>query len=149
MTKREFKTEKCPHCGCYSNRPLAIDAVIIRNKKILLIRRGNAPCKDLWALPGGHVDWNETVDETVVREVMEETGLSVKKFKLIGVYSNIKRHPLQAVAVAFFVSVKRGKEKAGSDAGKIMWFDLGSLPEELAFDHHEIIADAVKSISAV
>lgn len=119
----------CPHCKNYSNRGLTIDAVIEEQGKILLIKRGAEPFKDFWALPGGYVDWDETVEEAVAREVSEE----------IGVYSKPSRHPHQAIDLAYSVSIT-GEPKAGDDAVELLWAPLDDLPE-LAFDHTQIIDD--------
>src|SRR3989344_168461 len=96
-------TQRCSACGRYPNRAISIDALIIQDNKLLLIERALNPYKGFWALPGGHVDWNETVEEAVEREVKEETNLIVISLQLLGVYSNPKRHPNQTVAVSFFV----------------------------------------------
>lgn len=130
----------CPCCGRYPNRTVTIDALIISNNKILLIKRLVAPYKGFWALPGGHVDFGETVEDAVKREVKEETSLTVKSLKLFGVYSSPKRHPKQAVAVSYIVDTK-GNAKAGDDAEKLDFIPLDNLPENLAFDHEEIIGD--------
>jgi len=134
------KQKSCPCCGRYPTRSVTIDALIVQNKKILLIKRGVTPYKDRWALPGGHVDFDETVEEAVRREVREETNLTVTSAKLLGVYSSPKRHPKQAVAVSYIVDAK-GDAKAGDDAENLDFFPLDDLPENLAFDHKEIIGD--------
>ena len=67
-----------PQPDKYVNRGVSVDGVIIRDNKILLIKRGNEPFKGFWALPGGYVDWNESTEEAVAREMMEETGLNRK-----------------------------------------------------------------------
>ncbi len=132
--------EKCPSCGKYPSRPLSIDALIIRNGKILLIKRGIEPYKDFWALPGGHVDFNETVEEAVKRETEEETNLKVVSLKLLGVYSNPKRHPNQSVAVSY-IAETTGEPRASDDAKECRFFPLDELPKDLAFDHKKIIED--------
>lgn len=136
--------EPCLSCGRYANRGITIDAVIVRDNKILLIKRGAEPFKDFWALPGGYVEWDETVEETVKREVAEETGLVVKSLEMIGVYSNPDRHPKQCIDVAFAVEGLPAEEAegitAGDDAVEIGWFDVDNLPP-LAFDHEKIIKD--------
>ena len=131
--------EPCPSCGRYNNRGVTVDAVIVKDNKILLIKRGNEPFKGFWALPGGYVGWDETVEDAVKREVAEETGLIVKTLEMIGVYSNPARHPKQVIDVAFTVETE-GKPKAGDDAIEVGWFDINDLPE-LAFDHEKIIGD--------
>jgi 8-oxo-dGTP diphosphatase len=129
----------CPHCGRYNNRAVTIDAVVIKENKVLLIKRGVEPFKDYWALPGGHVDWDETLEETVKREVKEELDVNVTNLKQIGIYSDPSRHPKQAINVAYAVAIE-GEIKPGDDAKEFKWFDLNKLPK-LAFDHKQIIED--------
>jgi len=129
----------CPHCGRYNNRAVTIDAVVVHADKVLLIKRGSEPFKEYWALPGGHVDWDETLEETVKREVKEELGVEVTNLKQIGIYSDPKRHPKQAINVAYGVAIA-GIINTGDDAKEYRWFNLDELPE-LAFDHKKIIED--------
>ncbi len=129
--------ELCPSCGRYANRGITIDAVIVRDGKLLLIKRGAEPFKGFWALPGGYVDWDETVEDAVKREVAEETGLVVISLELIGVFSKPERHPKQCVSIAY-VAQANGEVKIGDDATEFQWASLNELPE-LAFDHVEII----------
>src|SRR4051812_33419308 len=116
------------------NRALTIDAIIVRNTNILLIKRKADPFKGYWALPGGHIDWDEEVADTVKKEVLEETGLHMTSLKLQNVYSNPKRDPKQKITLAYIVETE-GEPMAGSDAEKLQWFDVKDLPEEIAFDH--------------
>ena len=136
--------EPCPECGRYENRGLTIDAVIVKDDKVLLIKRGAEPFKGFWALPGGYVDWDETVEDAVKREVAEETGLAVTNLELIGVFSKPERHPKQCVAIAYAVEA-HGDPVVGDDAVEFQWASLDSLPE-LAFDHEKIIGDYLKNL---
>ncbi len=127
---------------------LTVDAVAIRDNKILLIKRRYEPFKGKWALPGGKVECGERVEEAVLRELKEETGLDGEIVKLVGVYSDPNRDPRgHYVTVAFLVNVK-GEPKAGSDAKEARWFDIEEIPwDELAFDHEKIIKDALRLVS--
>ena|SRR6185369_10896059 len=131
--------EPCPNCGRFANRGVTIDAVIARDGKILLIKRGVEPFKGFWALPGGYVEWDETVEDAVKREVLEETGLTVKSLKLIGVYSNPRRHPRQCIDVAYAAEIE-GEVVAGDDATEFKWESIKNI-SELAFDHGKIVND--------
>ena len=142
MTETQ-KNTKCPVCGNYKNRDVSNDAIIEIDGNILLIKRGKDPYKDFWALPGGHVEFDETVEESVAREVKEETGLDVISLKLFGVYSNPERHPKQTVAVAYLVKTK-GEIIAGDDASDFKLFSKDEIPDILAFDHKEILDDYLK-----
>ena len=70
-------TEPCPHCNRFANRGVSIDAIIVRDGKILLIQREVEPDKGKWATPGGYVGWDESVENAVARWVKEEIELSV------------------------------------------------------------------------
>ena len=149
MTENEQRVEvpineACPHCGRYINRGISVDAVMVRGDEILLVRRRGSPYQGYWANAGGFVDWNESVEEAVVREVFEETGLRVSQVDLVGVYSSPARHERQVITIAFWVEPGDGTPRAGDDAAEVRWFPLGELPEALAFDHRQIIADALK-----
>lgn len=132
---------KCPKCGLYFNRALSIDALIVQDNKILLINRANEPFKSFWALPGGHVDWDETITNAIHREVKEETNLDVKKVTLMGEYSNPARHLKQTVALAYIVDVVENLPLAGGDSQECKYFSFDLLPSKMAFDHLEIIKD--------
>lgn len=140
---KSFEARKpCPCCGRYANRGIAIDAIIVRDGQVLLIKRAREPAKDRWAFPGGHIDWDESVEEAVVREVKEETNLTVTSTKLLGVYSRPSRHPDQVIAVAYLVEIS-GQPQAGDDAAQAKYFPLSDLPP-LAFDHLKMIKDFLK-----
>jgi len=118
------------------------DAIIIDSGKVLLIKRKHDPFKDMWALPGGFVEYGETTKSSVVREVKEETNLDVEVIKLAGVYSDPNRDPRgHTITVAYLCKALKGVAKAGDDAKESWWWSLEDLPK-LAFDHASIIAEA-------
>lgn len=139
---QQFKNKQCPTCHTYPNRGVSVDAVIIKNDQILLIQRGVEPNKEFWATPGGYVEWDESTQETVKREVKEETNLDVTSTKLVVVYSDPKRHPRQVINLVYLVFVSNGEIKHGDDAKDIKWFPLDALPAQMAFDHKQNIEDA-------
>jgi len=122
---------------------VTVDGVIIKNGKILLIKRRNEPFKGMWALPGGFVEYGERVEDAVIREIREETGLNARIKKLIGVYSDPKRDPRGHTISIVFLLEAEGEAKGGDDAMEAKFFDLNNLPP-LAFDHEKIIKDAIK-----
>ena len=86
----------------YQNPALAVDAVWILTGRVLLVRRGRPPFRGKWALPGGFVEQRETVEEAVVRELREETGLTARPGKLVGVYSGPDRDPRKPTTSVVF-----------------------------------------------
>ncbi|MBU7033217.1 MAG: NUDIX hydrolase [Theionarchaea archaeon] len=123
---------------------VAVDAVILHANALLLVQRGKDPFKGFWALPGGFVEYGETTEEAVVREVREETNLACEIVRLIGVYSDPHRDPRgHTISIVYEVSVISDDAIAGDDAALASWFPLSSLPENIAFDHLKIILDAI------
>ncbi|MGW4806412.1 NUDIX domain-containing protein [Kitasatospora sp. NPDC004272] len=128
------------------------DVVAVRpDGRVLLIERGHAPYAGLLALPGGHVDSGETAREAAVRELHEETGVLVDPddLVLLGVYDEPGRDPRgRYVGAAYLARVPAGTEaRAGDDAASVHWVPLDALPEQLAFDHHLVLADARRFLS--
>jgi 8-oxo-dGTP diphosphatase len=119
---------------------LAADVVIdLEDGSIVLIKRANDPYKDFWALPGGLVEEDETVENAAVREAKEETGLDVRLTRLLGVFSKPGRDPRgRVVSVAFTAVVTGGTLRADTDAKEVV-AAMDYLDRELAFDHREMI----------
>ena len=116
--------------------------------QVLLIRRGNEPFKGEWAFPGGFLNMDETVQECARRELEEETGLVVQDIHLVGVYSRPGRDPRGHTVTPAFLSIMDYPLDVcgGDDAAQAQWFPLNHLPV-LAFDHGEIISDAMRLFS--
>jgi len=130
----------------YKNPALAVDAVWIRRGRILLVRRGKPPFRGAWALPGGFVEQRETVEEALVRELREETGLSGRPLKIVGVYSGPDRDPRKpTTSVAFLVGGRGGKPVGHDDAASAAWVPLAEA-HPLAFDHERIVSDARRMV---
>ena len=122
---------------------LTVDAIIVRDEKILLIKRGHEPYRGYWALPGGFVEGSETVEEAIKREVLEETSLDVEIKKLVGVYSEPNRDPRgHSISIAYVCEIKGGRERHGDDASDVRWFPVENIPK-LGFDHEKMISDAL------
>lgn len=123
---------------------LAADIVMFSpdGGEVLLIKRRWNPFKDWWALPGGHVDTNETFIEAAVREAREETGIDVSLTQ-VGVYDTPDRDPRgRVISVAYVCTVPRDvRAIAGDDAREVAWIPFSSTIA-LAFDHQRIIRDA-------
>ena len=126
---------------------MTADTVVIakgEEPQVLLIQRGNEPFKGCWAFPGGFMNMNETTEQCAVRELEEETGLKVNEVWQIGAYSKIDRDPRgRTITVAYLAVVEAPEKVEGQDdAAKAEWFPLSALPP-LAFDHSDIIRDAI------
>ena len=115
---------------------------------VLLVERGLEPFKGSWALPGGFLRMDETIEECARRELAEETNVKDVYLKQFHIFSDVKRDPRERVlTVAFFALVRKSDYEllAGDDASDACWFTFDELPP-LAFDHHEIIAHARKAL---
>ena len=131
----------------YPRPAVTTDCVVFTQEeepKVLLIQRGNEPYKGCWAFPGGFMNMEETAEECAVRELKEETGLTVNRIRQIGAYSKVDRDPRgRTVSIAYLAIVDTPTAVSGmDDAAKAAWFPLASLPD-LAFDHQDIMADAI------
>ncbi|MBE9517403.1 MAG: NUDIX hydrolase [Bacteroidetes bacterium] len=116
--------------------------------EILLIQRLDPPFKDMWALPGGFMEMEETLEETARRELMEETSIRAGELIRFDTYDKPGRDPRGRTITQVFVMIwkeEMGRPKAGSDAANLQWFGLNDLPG-LAFDHQQIVNDVLRMI---
>jgi len=133
-----------------SRKPsLTVDGVLTRgihpDKEILLVRRGNEPYKGMWALPGGFIDYSETAENAVVREIKEETGISSRVVNVATIASKPDRDPRgHTVSILYILESKGNDEpKSGDDADDARWFSLNSKPD-LAFDHSQLVEELLE-----
>lgn len=138
--------------GDFQRMAVAADGVILtydeKKIKVLLVKRGNAPFKGEWALPGGFVNVGESAEDCVEREIAEETGLKKLSFEQLCTMSDPKRDPRgRVISVVFMSFFKTGKLSplAGDDATEAEWYSINKLPK-LAFDHGKTIKLAVKKL---
>jgi 8-oxo-dGTP diphosphatase len=133
---------ECPKCGhhfsSYKNPLPTVDIIIEAMGGIILIERKNKPIG--WALPGGFVDYGESLEQAAVREALEETGLHVTLNRQLKTYSDPDRDPRHHTISTVFLATAAGMPKAGDDAGKTAIFTQENLPP-LVFDHAKILAD--------
>jgi 8-oxo-dGTP diphosphatase len=140
------------HTYSHPRPALTVDAVVFGYDdallRVLLIERGLDPFKGSWALPGGFVQMDETIDEAVRRELEEETALSRLYLEQLYTFGALDRDPRQrTVSVAYYGLVKLAdhKVRAATDASDAAWFDINDLPE-LAFDHASIVDTALERL---
>ena len=131
----------------YPRPAVTADCIVITREaepKVLLVQRGREPFKGYWAFPGGFMEMDETTAQCAIRELQEETGLTVTDIHQIGAYSKVDRDPRgRTVTVAYLALVDTPVAVSGhDDAAKAEWFPLSELPP-LAFDHADILRDAI------
>ncbi len=133
----------------YPRAALTVDAIVFvkggNEIFVLLIERGRDPFKNKWALPGGFIDMDETLETACKRELLEETGLVVEKMTQFKTYDAINRDPRhRTISVVFSAELKEKQPvNGGDDASCAGWFQVANLPE-LAFDHKQILTDFFK-----
>ena len=136
----------CPHCGKtvqrYRNPFPTVDIIIEMREGIVLIRRKNPPYG--WALPGGFVDYGESLEMAAIREAREETSLDIELISQLGAYSDPDRDPRQHNITVVFTAKADGQPHAGDDAVDIHIFQKDNLPKDLAFDHSKVLMDYYK-----
>ena len=136
----------------YPRLAITVDAVVFKNlnskKFVLLIQRKNEPFKGEWALPGGFVDMEETLETAVQRELEEETGINNVELFQLHAFSSLDRDPRgRTVSVVFWgIADSETLPVSGDDAADANWFELEKLPM-LAFDHDEVLKMALKKIN--
>jgi len=129
---------------------ITVDSIIDLGDSIVLIKRKNPPFKDHWAIPGGFIELGETVENAVVREAKEETGLDIEIIKVLGVYSDPDRDPRGHVISIVYVCKNKSDLKkdlkADTDAKEVRIFKKEEIKNlELAFDHSKILNDYLQS----
>lgn len=118
--------------------------------KVLLIQRAHDPFAEYWALPGGYVEMEETLETAALRELEEETGVRNVFIEQLYTFGDPGRDPRgRVISVAYYALVNLGEHpvQAASDARKVQWFELEALPP-LAFDHRQILTVAVDRLRA-
>jgi 8-oxo-dGTP diphosphatase len=127
----------------YRNPTPTVDIIIElidrRDRAIVLIERKNTPLG--WAIPGGFVDYGESVETAARREAREETGLEVELIEQFHVYSDPNRDPRQHTLSVVFLATAKGEPQAADDAKNVGIFEPWQIPINLCFDHDRILRD--------
>lgn len=144
------RTIACARCGAeitvYKNPVPTVDILIPHpGRGVVLVERRFTPLG--WALPGGFVEYGESVETAAVREALEETGLTVTLQALLGVYSDPARDARQHTISTVFIATTESPEAlfGGDDAARAVFFPLDALPAVLAFDHARMLRDFVQA----
>ena len=128
-----MKNDNLPLQKGYPNQPVvAVGAIVFRNNRVLLVRRGQAPSYDLWAIPGGRVEIGETLQEAAEREILEETGITIQARKPVYTFDYIERDGSELprfhyVIVDLIADYVRGETRAGDDAADARWVSAEEL----------------------
>jgi 8-oxo-dGTP diphosphatase len=152
----------CPVCGQehYNNPKPAAEALVVRDGKLLLIRRATQPWLGRWDIPGGFCDAGEHPARTAEREFREETGLAARTRVLVGIWMDVYGEPAEDGLVETTMNVsylleldesRSGRESAApvgdGEASELAWFPLDDLPTELAFpDHARAVITAARAV---
>ncbi len=138
------KTIRCPQCKAeidvYQNPIPTVDIIIeLESEGIVLIKRKNPPYG--WAIPGGFVDYGESLEEAALREGKEETSLDIELIRQFHTYSDPARDPRHHTITTVYIAKGKGKSEARDDAMEIGAFTRSNLPGQIAFDHRKILED--------
>lgn len=138
----QSNNQPCPRCGRWKVRGVTVDALFVQGGKILLMKRKENPYAGFWALPGGWLEQGQTTDGAALDEAWQETRIRGYNKRLVGVFDDPKRHPEQAISIAWAFDVKGSSVPSIGDPKEVEaveWWPLNNLPP-LAFDHAKIIA---------
>ena len=129
---------------------VTVDIVLLSyaqvDPQVLLIRRKNPPFQNMWALPGGFINLDETFEESALRELYEETNIKDVQLTEVGTFGHPDRDPRgRVITIAYVGVISKNQQEAvaGSDASEVLWHSTLDLPK-LAFDHNLIIEKALE-----
>lgn len=131
-------------CGFifYQNPVPAAGAILVKDDKILLVKRAHPPKIGWWCIPAGFMEWREHPGETAVREIREETGLIIELTGLFDVYSGDDDPRANCVLLLYLANIVGGKLEAADDALEVRFFGFDELPDNIAFEaHNQALAD--------
>ena len=149
LTERVFEERArgyCPGCDSisYENPVPAVAALVMNhNNQLLLVKRGVEPAKGMWCLPGGFLEIDESIEEAVLRELEEETGIQGEIGRLVDFFSQRSPHYGAILLFGYTVMMVGGTVKAGFDAEAVEFFDRDALPPIAFFSHQKLIEKVV------
>ena len=118
-----------------------VAALVIKNNKILLVKRGHKPFQNYWALPGGHINKKESAKKAIIREVKEETNLVIKPKFFAEDYERFKKIKWYAHVYIFKCSAKVNIKFNKKEIKNAKYFPLNKLPKNMAFNHERVIKE--------
>jgi len=132
----------CPQCDWvyFADPKVAVAALIVQQRKILLVQRVNEPYRGFWTLPAGFVDAGEDPARAVVRECLEETGLEMRVMALLDLLAGQEHARGAHILIVYRGEILAGEMKPGDDADQVGFFDLDELPP-LAFSNTRLVLD--------
>ncbi len=138
----------CTNADCdfvfYQNPIPAAGAIIVKDDRVLLVKRAHPPKVNWWCIPAGFMEWSEHPTDTAVREVEEETGLKIRLTSFFEVYSGQDDPRNNAVLMLYLADVIGGELRASDDALEVKYFSFDELPDQIAFiSHRQALADYV------
>lgn len=145
LTTDSFAPQKCEQCGRtqYHNAKPCSGALVVKDGRVLLSKRGIEPLKGYWDIPGGFLEPSEHPRDGMVREIKEETGLDVRVIDLLGVYMD--RYGDEGDWTLNFYYVVEpicGEPQAADDVSELKWFPFDQTPEQMAFEHeYQVLKD--------
>jgi ADP-ribose pyrophosphatase YjhB (NUDIX family) len=145
------KRKNCPACNFvdYKNPLPCVSIIGMKGDKIVLIKRGIEPSKGSWTPPSGFMEYDETPEETALRELYEETSLKAEIIKLLGVHSQHTRVYGNLIIITFLVKITGGKIKAGDDAEEAKFFRIEETPKMKYEFYNQAIEKTKKWIKEV
>ena len=160
LAERQVKHRRlsaCPNCTFidWRNAKPCAGALVLRDGKVLLVKRGIEPFKGCWDIPGGFMESHETPEQAAIRELREETGLAITDLNyLIAVPDIYGETPADGVEPDFTLNIyftaraESGEPVADDDAAEVRWFPLDALPgdTELAFTHQRAVMNALRTV---
>jgi ADP-ribose pyrophosphatase YjhB (NUDIX family) len=127
----------CPRCGLviYDNPAPTASGLVVRDGRLMLTRRARPPHQGMWDVPGGFIEPSEHPEQTLRRELLEETGLEVEVGPLIGIFTDVYGEGGVATFNLYYAaSVLSGDERPADDVSEIGWFPLSEIPlQDVAF----------------
>lgn len=148
-TGRLAKGSFCDTCARFTNRNTTCTVVVLSKNRVLFIKRDHEPMKGAWALPGGYLTWDETVEQTAARELKEETGLVAGKLHLVGIRSDLSAgDDRQNIDLYFYTRKVSGEPTVQiGEVADIQWFDPQNLPDQVAFNHAALLHQFLERIA--